>query len=72
LQKILDKTNEFDDAPGTIVARHRGIIAEFAEENSANTFLLTDALNYVYLNNEEQVVPWMRNFLGILAVPDPN
>jgi len=47
------------------VAWHEETIGKFAEGNSANTFLLPGAPHYVYINNEAEVVRWMRQFLGL-------
>lgn len=59
------KKVEFDDAWGPIVTWHRRTIGKFADGNSSNTFLLPGAPHYVYINNEAEVVRWMRKFLGI-------
>ena len=59
------KKAEFDEAWGPIVDWHRRTIGKFEEGNSANTFLLPGAPHYVYINNEAEVVRWMRKFLGI-------
>ena len=56
---------EFDAAWGPIVDWHRATIDWFAAGNSANTHLLPGAPHYVYINNEAEVVRWMRAFLGI-------
>ena len=56
---------EFDAAWGPIVDWDRRTIGRFAEENSANTFLLPNAPHYIYISNEAEVVRWMRDFLGI-------
>jgi pimeloyl-ACP methyl ester carboxylesterase len=55
----------FDEAWPPIVAWHEETINKFAEGNSANTFLLPGAPHYVYINNEAEVVRWMRQFLGV-------
>ena len=47
------------------VAWERKAIGRFAEGNTANTFQLPGAPHYVYINNEAEVVRWMRDFLGI-------
>ena len=59
------KKAEFDEAWGPIVVWHQKTIRKFKEGNSANTFLLPGAPHYVYINNEAEVVRWMRKFLGI-------
>ena len=59
------KQAEFDAAWGPWVAWERKAIGRFAEGNTANTFQLPDAPHYVYINNEAEVVRWMRDFLGI-------
>ena len=59
------KKVEFDDAWGPIVTWHRQTIQRFTDGNSSNTFLLPGAPHYIYINNEAQVVRWMRKFLGI-------
>ena len=56
---------EFDAAWGRIVDWDRRTIGRFAEENTANTFLLPNAPHYIYITNEAEVVRWMRDFLGI-------
>ena len=56
---------KFDEAWGPIVDFHRNTINRFKAGNSANTFLLPGAPHYVYINNEAEVVRWMRDFLGI-------
>jgi pimeloyl-ACP methyl ester carboxylesterase len=55
----------FDEAWPAIAAWHRRTIAQFAAGNAANTYRLPGAPHYVYINNEAQVVRWMRQFLGI-------
>ena len=66
------KKAEFDEAWGPIVAWHQRTIRSFKEGNSANTFLrLPGAPHYVYINNEAEVVRWMRKFLGISPLTDP-
>ena len=59
------KKAEFDEAWGPIVDWHRMTIGSSRQGNSANTFLLPGAPHYVYINNEAEVVRWMRKFLGI-------
>ena len=59
------KKIEFDEAWGPIVDWRRRTIAKFAEGNAANTYKLPGAPHYVYINNEAEVVRWMRDFLGI-------
>jgi pimeloyl-ACP methyl ester carboxylesterase len=59
------KKAAFDEAYPEIVAWHRATIARFAEGNSMNTYALPGAPHYVYINNEAQVVRWMRAFLDI-------
>ena len=63
------KQAKFDEAwPGDhrlLPRYHR----RFAEDNSANTFPLPGAPHYVYINNEAEVVRWMRKFLGIPPRP---
>jgi non-heme chloroperoxidase len=59
------KQAEFDAAWGSWVDWKRKTIGRFAEGNTANTFLLPGAPHYVYINNEAEVVRWMRDFLGI-------
>ena len=60
------KKVEFDDAWGPIVdLASTGQLGSSTEGNSANTFLLPGAPHYVYINNEAEVVRWMRKFLGI-------
>ncbi|MFZ1426612.1 MAG: alpha/beta hydrolase [Geminicoccaceae bacterium] len=59
------KQAKFDKAWGPIVDWHRRTIRRFQEGNSANTFLLPGAPHYVYINNEAEVVRWVRKFLGI-------
>ena len=56
---------EFDEAWRPIVAWHRKTIGKFAKGKSADTFLLPGAPHYVYIQNEAEVVRWMREFLGI-------
>jgi pimeloyl-ACP methyl ester carboxylesterase len=56
---------EFDEAWRPIVAWHRHTIGKFAKGNSANTFRLPGAPHYVYIQNEAEVVRWMRQFLGL-------
>ena len=55
----------FDEAWGPIVDFRRDVINRFKAGNSANTYLLPAAPHYVYINNEAEVVRWMRDFLGI-------
>jgi pimeloyl-ACP methyl ester carboxylesterase len=59
------RQSEFDKAWQPIVVWHRETIAKFAKGNSANTFLLPGAPHYVYIQNEAEVVRWMRQFLGL-------
>jgi pimeloyl-ACP methyl ester carboxylesterase len=59
------KRSEFDEAWRPIVAWHRRTIGEFAKGNSANTFRLPGAAHYVYIQNEAEVVRWMRQFLRL-------
>ncbi|MEO8726239.1 MAG: alpha/beta hydrolase [Acidobacteriaceae bacterium] len=59
------KRAEFDDAWPPIIAWFKRTDAKFAEGNSGNTFTLPGAPHYIYINNEAQVVRWMRKFLGI-------
>jgi pimeloyl-ACP methyl ester carboxylesterase len=59
------KKVEFDDAWGPIIAWHQRTIRKFTDGNSFNTFLLPGAPHYVYINNEAEVVRWMRKFLRI-------
>jgi pimeloyl-ACP methyl ester carboxylesterase len=59
------KRSEFDEAWRPIVAWHRQTIGKFAKGNSANTFRLPGAPHYVYIQNEAEVVRWMRQFLGL-------
>jgi hypothetical protein len=61
-----DERAEFDAAWAPIVAWHRETIAKFAKENAARAFRLPGAPHYVYIDNEAEVVRWMREFLGIL------
>ena len=56
---------KFDQAWRPIVDFRRDVINRFKAGNSANTFLLPAAPHYVYINNEAEVVRWMREFLGI-------
>jgi len=56
---------KFDEAWGPIVDFRRDVINRFKAGNSADTFLLPAAPHYVYINNEAEVVRWMRDFLGI-------
>ena len=55
----------FDAAWPPIVAWHEETIGKFAEGNAANTFLLPGAPHYVYMNNEAEVMRWMRQFFGL-------
>ena len=59
------KKSEFDDAWPSVVAWHKRTIDKFAEGNSDNTYRLFGVPHYVYINNEAEVVRWMRKFLGI-------
>lgn len=59
------KKAEFDAAWRPIVDWHRDTIDKFKAGNSANTFLLPGAPHYVYINNEAEVVRWIRGFLRI-------
>ena len=63
------KKAEFDEAWGPIVAWHQRTVQRFRTGNSANTFILPGAPHYVYINNEAEVVRWMRAFLGIPPRP---
>jgi pimeloyl-ACP methyl ester carboxylesterase len=56
---------EFDAAWPSIVDWHKETIQKFADGNSASTFTLPGAPHYVYIDNEAEVVRWMRDFLGI-------
>ena len=56
---------EFNKAWRPIVAWHCRTIRKFAKRNSRNTFRLPGAPHYVYIQNEAEVVRWMRVFLGI-------
>jgi pimeloyl-ACP methyl ester carboxylesterase len=60
-----EKQAEFDRAWPPIVSWFRKTVAKFAKGNSADTFTLPDASHYIYINNEAQVVRWMRDFLDI-------
>ena len=40
-------------------------LAKFADGNQKNTYTLPGAPHYIYINNEAEVVRWMREFLGI-------
>ena len=55
----------FDSAWPDIVAWNRRTVAKFAEGNATNTHTLPGAPHYVYINNEAEVVRWIREFLGI-------
>jgi pimeloyl-ACP methyl ester carboxylesterase len=59
------RRSEFDEAWRPIVAWHRQTIGKFAKGNSANTFRLPGAAHYVYIQNEAEVVRWMREFLRL-------
>jgi pimeloyl-ACP methyl ester carboxylesterase len=59
------RQSEFDAAWRPIVAWHRKTIAKFAKGNAADTFRLPGAPHYVYIQNEAEVVRWMRQFLGL-------
>ncbi len=59
------RRSEFDAAWRPIVVWHRQTIGKFAKGNSANTFRLPGAPHYVYIQNEAEVVRWMRQFLGL-------
>ena len=59
------RRSEFDEAWRPIVAWHRRTIGKFAKGNSADTFRLPGAAHYVYIQNEADVVRWMRQFLGL-------
>ena len=63
--------SDFDKAWKPIVAWHRATIGKFAKGNSANTFRLLGAPHYVYIQNEAEVVRWMREFLGIPLSSQP-
>lgn len=56
---------EFDEVWPDIANWYRRTIAKFAEGNAANTHTLPGVPHYVYLNNEAEVVRWMREFLDI-------
>ena len=56
---------QFDKVWPAIVAWHRRTIGQFAEGNAENTHRLPGAPHYVYINNEAEVVRWMREFLEI-------
>ena len=56
---------KFDEAWRPIVDFRRDVIDRFKAGNSADTHLLPAAPHYVYINNEAEVVRWMREFLGI-------
>lgn len=55
----------FDKAWPEIARWFRRTIAKFAKGNEVNTHTLPGAPHYVYINNEAEVVRWMREFLGI-------
>jgi len=59
------KKVEFDEAWPDVASWYRRTVAKFAEGNSANTYTLPGAPHYIYINNEAEVVRWMRKFLGI-------
>ncbi len=65
------KQAEFDEGWKPIVAWHRKTIETFAKGDSATTFLLPAAPHYVYIQNEAEVVRWMRQFLGIPPTARP-
>ena len=56
---------EFDRAWPEIVAWHTDTIDRFANGNPTPTVRLHGVPHYVYINNEAEVVRWMRDFLGI-------
>jgi len=56
---------QFDKAWPEIAAWFRRTVRKFARGNEANTHTLPGAPHYVYINNEAEVVRWMRKFLGI-------
>jgi non-heme chloroperoxidase len=60
-----DDQAAFDAAWPPMVDWFQETVGKFAEGNSANTFLLPGAPHYVYINNEAEVVRWMRPFLGL-------
>jgi pimeloyl-ACP methyl ester carboxylesterase len=62
--KPADK-REFDRAWPEIAGWFRRTVARFAAGNRANTYTLPGAPHYVYINNEAEVVRWMRRFLGV-------
>ena len=55
---------EFDAAWPPIMDWFSTTIDKFAEGNEANTHRLWGAPHYVYINDEAEVVRWMREFLG--------
>jgi pimeloyl-ACP methyl ester carboxylesterase len=59
------KKAEFDDVWPPIIAWYKRTIRKFAAGNSVNTFTLPGAPHYIYIDNETEVVRWMRKFLGI-------
>jgi pimeloyl-ACP methyl ester carboxylesterase len=65
------KRSEFDATWAPIVAWHRKTIEAFAKGASATTFLLPGAPHYVYIQNEAEVVRWMREFLRIPLASAP-
>lgn len=60
---------KFDAAWPGIRDWYRVTIARFAAGNGANTHRLPGAPHYIYINNEAEVVRWMREFLGIPPRP---
>ena len=55
---------EFDAAWPPIMDWFSTTVDKFAEGNEANTHRLWGAPHYVYINDEAEVVRWMREFLG--------
>ena len=55
---------EFDAAWPPIMDWFSTTVDKFAEGNEANTYRLWGAPHYVYINDEAEVVRWMREFLG--------
>jgi non-heme chloroperoxidase len=56
---------EFDAAWPAIITWFERTVQKFADGNSTNTYALPGAPHYIYINNEAEVVRWMREFLGI-------
>jgi non-heme chloroperoxidase len=65
------KRAAFDAAWPPITDWFGQTVAKFAASNAGNTFTLPGAPHYVYLNNEADVVRWMREFLKIPPRPRP-